>query len=44
MSTEAILPVEIEIPLFRTLIEAQWEEVEWIKQRHGQLSLMMKDA
>ncbi|XP_071901082.1 uncharacterized protein [Coffea arabica] len=37
---EAILPVEVEIPSLRILMEAKLDEADWIKQRHEQLSLI----
>nr|XP_027083554.1 uncharacterized protein K02A2.6-like [Coffea arabica] len=37
---EAVLPVEIEIPSLRILMEAQIEEAEWVRERQEQLSLI----
>ena len=37
---EAVLPVEVEIPSIRILMEAQIEEAEWVRECHEQLSLI----
>nr|XP_027093622.1 uncharacterized protein LOC113714023 [Coffea arabica] len=37
---EAVLPAEVEIPSLRVLMETKLEEIDWIKQRHEQLSLI----
>ncbi|XP_071909738.1 uncharacterized protein [Coffea arabica] len=37
---EAVLPVEVEIPSLRLLMETKLDEPDWIKQRHEQLSLI----
>ncbi|PKI15938.1 hypothetical protein CRG98_049515, partial [Punica granatum] len=38
--TEAVLPIEMEIPSLRILAEAKLEEAKWIKQRYEQLNLI----
>ncbi|PKI64954.1 hypothetical protein CRG98_014648 [Punica granatum] len=38
--TEAVLPIEVEIPSMRILAEAELEEAEWEKQRYEQLNLI----
>ncbi|RDX84164.1 Retrovirus-related Pol polyprotein, partial [Mucuna pruriens] len=38
--TEAVLPIEIEIPSLRVLAEAELEDAEWIQRRHDQLNLI----
>ncbi|PKI70851.1 hypothetical protein CRG98_008742 [Punica granatum] len=37
---EAVLPVEVEIPSMRVLVESKLKEVEWAKQRYEQLNLI----
>jgi hypothetical protein len=37
---EAVMPLEVEIPLLRVLIDSQLEEVEWAKVRYEQLNLI----
>ena len=37
---EAVLPIEVEIPSLRVLIEAKLEEAEWIQTRYDQLNLI----
>lgn len=37
--TEAVLPVEVEIPSLRVLIEAELSEAEWCQNRYDQLNL-----
>ena len=37
---EAVLPVEIEIPSLRVLMEAKLEEAEWLQARYDQLNLI----
>ena len=37
---EVVLPVVVEIPLLRILMETKLGETDWIKQRHEQLSLI----
>ena len=38
--TEAVLPVEVEIPSFRVLAETQLDEADWVKKRIDQLNLI----
>ncbi|PKI45187.1 hypothetical protein CRG98_034424 [Punica granatum] len=38
--TEAVLPIEVEIPSMRILAEAKLEEAEWAKQSYEQLNLI----
>jgi len=38
--TEAILPIEIEIPSLRVLAKADIEESEWIRTRYEQLNMI----
>ncbi|XP_050914774.1 uncharacterized protein LOC127129671 [Lathyrus oleraceus] len=38
--TEAILPVEVEIPSLRVLMETKLDEVEWVQTRFDQLNLI----
>ena len=37
---EAVLPVEVEIPSLRVLMETQLEEAEWVRERYEQLNLI----
>ena len=37
---EAVLPIEIEIPSLRVLMEAKLEEAEWVQARYDQLHLI----
>ena len=37
---EAILPVEVEIPSLRVLMETKLEEAEWVQTRLDQLNLI----
>ena len=37
---EAVLPVEVEIPSLRVLMEAKLNEVEWCQTRFDQLNLI----
>ncbi|MBY3556045.1 transposase family protein, partial [Modestobacter lapidis] len=37
---EAVLPIELEIPSLRVAMESQLAEVEWMKSRYEQLSLI----
>lgn len=37
---EAVLPIEVEIPLLRILKETKLEEVEWVQIRLDQLNLI----
>ena len=37
---EAVLPIEVEIPSLRVLMEAKLEEVEWVQARYEQLNLI----
>ncbi|PKI49245.1 hypothetical protein CRG98_030354 [Punica granatum] len=39
---EAVLPIEVEIPSMRVLVESELEEAEWAKQRYEQLNLIDK--
>ncbi|XP_050877297.1 uncharacterized protein LOC127081051, partial [Lathyrus oleraceus] len=38
--TEAVLPIEVEIPSMRILMETKLEEAEWIQNRFDQLNLI----
>ena len=40
--TEAVLPIEVEIPSLRVLKEVELEEVEWVQARYEQLNLIEK--
>ena len=37
---EAVLPIEVEIPSLRVLMETKLEEAEWVKNRYDQLNLI----
>jgi hypothetical protein len=37
---EAVMPLKVEIPLLRVLIDSKLEEVEWAKVRYEQLNLI----
>ena len=37
---EAVLPIEVEIPSLRVLMETKLEEAEWIQTRYDQLNLI----
>ena len=37
---EAVLPIEVEIPSLRILMEAKLEEAEWVQARYDQLNLI----
>ena len=37
---EAVLPVEVEIPSLRVLLDVKLDEVEWIQTRFNELSLI----
>ena len=37
---EAVLPVEVEIPSMRVLMEAELLEAEWVQSRYDQLNLI----
>jgi hypothetical protein len=37
---EAVMPLEMEIPSLRVLINSKLEEVEWAKVRYEQLNLI----
>ncbi|XP_022751298.1 uncharacterized protein LOC111299998 [Durio zibethinus] len=37
---EAVLPVEVEIPSLRVLMEVELEEAEWVRNRYEQLNLI----
>ncbi|EOX95167.1 RNA-directed DNA polymerase (Reverse transcriptase), Ribonuclease H [Theobroma cacao] len=37
---EAVLPVEVEIPSLRVLMEAELEDAEWVRSRYEQLNLI----
>ena len=41
---EAVLPIEVEIPSLRILMEVKIEEAEWIQARYDQLNLMKKGS
>ena len=38
--TEAVIPIEVEIPSLRVLIETQQDEAEWVRTRYDQLNLI----
>ncbi|PKI48715.1 hypothetical protein CRG98_030896 [Punica granatum] len=38
--TEAVLPIEVEIPSMRILAETELEEAEWAKRRYEQLNFI----
>ena len=38
--TEAVLPIEVEIPSLRVLAETELSEAEWVKQRMDHLNLV----
>ena len=37
---EVVLPMEVEIPSMRVLMEAKLTEVEWVQSRYDQLNLI----
>jgi hypothetical protein len=37
---EAVLPIEVEIPSLRVLMETELEEAEWVQNRYDQLNLI----
>ncbi|KAK5819079.1 hypothetical protein PVK06_024037 [Gossypium arboreum] len=37
---EAVLPIEVEIPSLRVLMESKLEEAEWVRARYDQLNLI----
>ncbi|XP_022736187.1 uncharacterized protein LOC111289419 [Durio zibethinus] len=37
---EAVLPIEVEIPSLRVLMEVELEEAEWVRNRYEQLNLI----
>ena len=37
---EAVLPIEVEIPSLRVLMEAKLEEAEWVQARYDHLNLI----
>ena len=37
---EAVLPIEVEIPSLRVLMEAKLEEAEWVQAKYDQLNLI----
>ena len=39
---EVVLPIEVEIPSFRTLKEVELEEAEWVEDQCVQLNLINK--
>ncbi|KAK8703732.1 hypothetical protein V6N13_047378 [Hibiscus sabdariffa] len=38
--TEAVLPIEVEIPSLRILLEVKLDEAEWVQARYDQLNLI----
>ena len=38
--TDAVLPVEVEIPSLRVLMETRIDEAEWVQTRFNQLNLI----
>ncbi|PHT31073.1 hypothetical protein CQW23_27410 [Capsicum baccatum] len=38
--TEAVIPIEVEIPSVRVIVEAEIDDDEWVKTRLEQLSLI----
>lgn len=41
-SLEAVLPVEVEIPSLRVLMEAELQEAEWVQARSVKLHFLKK--
>ena len=39
---EAVLPIEVEIPSMRVLMEAKLTETEWCQSRHDELNLIQE--
>ena len=37
---EVVLPIEVEIPSLRVLMEPKLEEVEWVRAKYEQLNLI----
>jgi hypothetical protein len=37
---EAVMPLEVEIPLLRVLMDSELEKAEWAKMRYEQLNLI----
>jgi hypothetical protein len=37
---EAVLPIELEIPSLRVLLENEIHEIEWLRSRHDELALL----
>jgi hypothetical protein len=37
---EAVMPLKVEIPSLRVLIESELEEADWVKMRYEQLNLI----
>jgi hypothetical protein len=37
---EAVMPLEVEIPSLRVLVDSELEEVEWVKVRYEQLNMI----
>jgi TPP-dependent trihydroxycyclohexane-1,2-dione (THcHDO) dehydratase len=37
---EAVMPLEVEIPLLRVLMDSELEEAKWVKVRYEQLNLI----
>ncbi|KAK8336817.1 hypothetical protein V6Z11_A09G148000 [Gossypium hirsutum] len=37
---EAVLPIEVDIPSLRVLMESKLEEAEWVRARNDQLNLI----
>ena len=37
---EAVLPVEVQIPSLRVLMDVKLEEAEWVRTRYEELSLI----
>ena len=37
---KAVLPIKVEIPSLRVLMEIKFEEAEWVKNRYDQLNLI----
>ena len=38
--TEAVIPAEVKIPSLRTIVEAEIEDIKWVKSRLEQLALI----
>jgi len=41
---EAVMPLKVEIPSLRVLIESELEEADWVKMRYEQLNLISEKS